>query len=134
MAAASWNDASPILSVSFEFVSLKWIDLIANDAGDHLCSSFEGSFRQDYKIAGFTRWILSILKPEIPSKCAASFLALSLHGRFVYHQNVNVENLDEIAVARIAGAIGEPARARMLFCLMDGHARTSTELATVADV
>jgi len=47
---------------------------------------------------------------------------------------VNVEQLDEIAVARIAGAIGEPARARMLFCLMDGHARTSTELAVVADV
>jgi DNA-binding transcriptional ArsR family regulator len=47
---------------------------------------------------------------------------------------VNVEQLNEIAVARIAGAIGEPARARMLFCLMDGHARTSTELASVADV
>ena len=47
---------------------------------------------------------------------------------------MNVEQLDEIAVARIAGAIGEPARARMLFCLMDGHARTSTELAIVADV
>jgi DNA-binding transcriptional ArsR family regulator len=47
---------------------------------------------------------------------------------------VNVEQLDEIAISRIAGAIGEPARARMLFCLMDGHARTSTELATVADV
>jgi DNA-binding transcriptional ArsR family regulator len=47
---------------------------------------------------------------------------------------VNVEQLDEVAVARIAGAIGEPARARMLFCLMDGHARTSTELAIVADV
>src|SRR6185295_13566080 len=47
---------------------------------------------------------------------------------------MNVEQLDEVAVARIAGAIGEPARARMLFCLMDGHARTSTELAAVADV
>ena len=47
---------------------------------------------------------------------------------------MNVEQLDENAVARIAGAIGEPARARMLFCLMDGHARTSTELAVVADV
>ena len=47
---------------------------------------------------------------------------------------MNVEQLNEIAVARIAGAIGEPARARMLFCLMDGHARTSTELAVVADV
>src|ERR1044072_7243580 len=47
---------------------------------------------------------------------------------------MNVEQMDERAVARIAGAIGEPARARMLFCLMDGHARTSTELAIVADV
>jgi len=47
---------------------------------------------------------------------------------------MNVEHLDEVAVARIAAAIGEPARARMLFCLMDGHARTSTELAVVAEV
>ena len=61
-------------------------------------------------------------------------ILLSSRARFAYHQNVNVENLDEIAVARIAGAIGEPARARMLFSLMDGHARTSTELAIVADV
>ena len=38
------------------------------------------------------------------------------------------------AVSRIAAAIGEPARARMLFCLVDGHARTSTELAVVANV
>ena len=36
--------------------------------------------------------------------------------------------------SRVAAAIGEPARARMLFCLMDGHARTSTELAVVGDV
>lgn len=38
------------------------------------------------------------------------------------------------AVSRIAAAIGEPARARMLYCLLDGHARTSTELAMVAGV
>jgi DNA-binding transcriptional ArsR family regulator len=37
-------------------------------------------------------------------------------------------------VAQIAAAIGETARARMLFCLLDGHARTSTELSVVADV
>jgi DNA-binding transcriptional ArsR family regulator len=37
-------------------------------------------------------------------------------------------------VSRIAAAIGEPARARILYCLMDGHARTSTELAVVAAV
>ena len=34
----------------------------------------------------------------------------------------------------VATAIAEPARARMLCCLMDGHARTSTELAVVAEV
>ena len=37
-------------------------------------------------------------------------------------------------LARIAGAIGEPARARMLCCLLDGQARTSTELAVTAEV
>jgi DNA-binding transcriptional ArsR family regulator len=47
---------------------------------------------------------------------------------------MNAELFDEAAVARIAAAIGEPARARILFCLMDGHARTSTELAVVAEV
>ena len=41
---------------------------------------------------------------------------------------------DERAVSAVAAAIGEPARARMLFCLMDGRARTSTELAVIADV
>ena len=47
---------------------------------------------------------------------------------------MDVEEHDDAAVSRIAAAIGEPARARMLFCLMDGHARTSTELAVVAEV
>ncbi|HKV51304.1 MAG TPA: helix-turn-helix transcriptional regulator [Gemmatimonadaceae bacterium] len=36
--------------------------------------------------------------------------------------------------ARAAAAIGEPARASMLYCLVDGRARTSTELALVAGV
>jgi DNA-binding transcriptional ArsR family regulator len=40
----------------------------------------------------------------------------------------------DAGVASIAAAIGEPARARILYCLADGHARTSTELAIVADV
>ncbi len=40
----------------------------------------------------------------------------------------------ELAVARVAAAIGEPARTRILFCLMDGHARTSTELAIIAGI
>lgn len=37
-------------------------------------------------------------------------------------------------LAGVASAIAEPARARMLCCLMDGHARTSTELAMVAEI
>ncbi len=39
---------------------------------------------------------------------------------------MNVADPDS-AVAPIAAAIGEPARARMLYCLVDGRARTSTE-------
>jgi DNA-binding transcriptional ArsR family regulator len=38
------------------------------------------------------------------------------------------------AAAKIAAAIGGPARARILYCLMDDRARTSTELAAVADI
>lgn len=40
----------------------------------------------------------------------------------------------DVRLAGLAGAIAEPARARMLCCLMDGHARTATELAVVAEV
>jgi len=46
---------------------------------------------------------------------------------------MDVERADELA-ARIAAAIGEPARTRMLYCLLDNRARTSTELAVVAGV
>ncbi|MFI5233021.1 MAG: ArsR/SmtB family transcription factor, partial [Gemmatimonadales bacterium] len=38
------------------------------------------------------------------------------------------------AISDIAAAIGAPARARMLYCLVDGRARTSTELALVAGI
>jgi DNA-binding transcriptional ArsR family regulator len=47
---------------------------------------------------------------------------------------MNVTRHGDAAVPEIAAAIGEPARARILYCLMDGHARTSTELAVVAGV
>jgi DNA-binding transcriptional ArsR family regulator len=46
---------------------------------------------------------------------------------------MDVESADA-GVSRIAAAIAEPARTRMLYCLMDGRARTSTELAAIADV
>jgi DNA-binding transcriptional ArsR family regulator len=47
---------------------------------------------------------------------------------------MDVEYSAEKAVSRIAAAIGEPARARILYCLLDRHARTSTELALFAEV
>jgi DNA-binding transcriptional ArsR family regulator len=47
---------------------------------------------------------------------------------------MNVATDADEAVSRIAAAIGERARVRMLYALLDGHARTSTELAVVAEV
>jgi DNA-binding transcriptional ArsR family regulator len=47
---------------------------------------------------------------------------------------MNVGRNADAAVSSIAAAIGEPARARMLYSLMDGHARTGIELAVVAGV
>ncbi|GGM29128.1 ArsR/SmtB family transcription factor [Pseudomonas asuensis] len=40
----------------------------------------------------------------------------------------------DCSVSAVAAAIAEPARTRMLCSLMDGHARTSTELAAIAEV
>jgi DNA-binding transcriptional ArsR family regulator len=47
---------------------------------------------------------------------------------------MNVAHVADEGAARIAAAIGDPARARMLYALSDGRARTSTELALVAAV
>jgi DNA-binding transcriptional ArsR family regulator len=60
-------------------------------------------------------------------------MRLSLRPCFVYHKSMNVVD-PELAVAKIAAAIGEPARARILYSLLDGHARTSTELSAIAEV
>lgn len=60
-------------------------------------------------------------------------MPIGVQPRFVYHQSMNVEP-QEPAIATIAASIGEPARARMLSCLIDGRARTSTELAVIAGV
>lgn len=46
---------------------------------------------------------------------------------------MDAEHVDS-HVSGIAAAIGEPARARMLYCLLDGHARTSTELGIIAEI
>jgi DNA-binding transcriptional ArsR family regulator len=47
---------------------------------------------------------------------------------------MDVDERADTDAAGIAAAIADPARARMLYCLMDGHARTSTELSVVAEV
>jgi len=47
---------------------------------------------------------------------------------------MNVESHSDTAASQIAAEIGEPARASMLYCLLDGRARTSTELAMVGNV
>lgn len=47
---------------------------------------------------------------------------------------MNAEYRTDAAASMIAAAIGEPARARMLYSLVDGQARTSTELSVVAEV
>jgi DNA-binding transcriptional ArsR family regulator len=41
---------------------------------------------------------------------------------------------EDVLLSEIAMAIGEPARTRILLSLLDGHARTSTELAALAEV
>ncbi len=47
---------------------------------------------------------------------------------------MNAKKAAEVEVSEIAAAIGEPSRARILYCLSDGRARTSTELAIIAGV
>src|ERR1700743_1539461 len=48
-------------------------------------------------------------------------------------QGSSSQTIDE-GVSRIGAAIGDASRARMLCCLMDGHARTATELAIIAEI
>lgn len=61
-------------------------------------------------------------------------MLVARYGHFVYHQIMNVEDYAGSGLSQTAAAIGEPARARMLCCLMDGRAHTSTELAIAAEV
>jgi DNA-binding transcriptional ArsR family regulator len=65
-------------------------------------------------------------------------MPLAGQSHFVYDQSMNVSVKPapdaNIGLSRIAAAIGEPARARILSSLLDGHARTSTELAVVGEV
>jgi len=65
--------------------------------------------------------------------CGRGAAVLAQHQHFAYDKNMDVEHLDA-QISGIAASIGEPARARMLYCLLDGHARTSTELGIIAEV
>jgi DNA-binding transcriptional ArsR family regulator len=62
-----------------------------------------------------------------------SILGVVKNCHFVYHQTMGVELVDA-SISQVAAAIAEPARARMLCSLMDGRARTSTELAVIGEV
>lgn len=68
-----------------------------------------------------------------PSSSMRCRVALERRAYFVYDESVDVEYA-ESPVSGIAAAIAEPARTRMLYALLDGRARTSTELAIVAGV
>ena len=61
-------------------------------------------------------------------------MPLAVPAHFDQHGAMDAEDQAEAGAAAVAAAIGEPARAKMLYCLMDGRARTSTELSVVADV
>ena len=43
-------------------------------------------------------------------------------------------HIADVDLPSVAAAIGDPARARMLCSLLDGHARTATELAAVGEI
>jgi DNA-binding transcriptional ArsR family regulator len=73
-------------------------------------------------------------RSQTQSESSKSSMPIAGHAYFVYDQIMNAESDADLAVSRIAAAIGEPSRARILCSLLDGHARTSTELAMVAEV
>src|SRR5882724_8845170 len=52
-------------------------------------------------------------------------MSVAKRQHFAYHQSMNATGTRDAVISRIAAAIGEPARVRMLYCLLDGRARTS---------
>ncbi len=134
VAAASRNDAAPIRSIFLECVPLEGIDLVADEAGDcHWCPlkrrsgpgiAEEQCKRRDRRPGDARCFAVA---------CAGNTMPVAQHEHFVYDQTMNA-NDPAAAASRIAAAIGEPARAQMLYCLSDGRGRTSTELAVVAGV
>lgn len=60
-------------------------------------------------------------------------MLLAVPARFAYHRNMDADPI-QAELSAVAAAIAEPARTRMLCSLMDGRARTGTELAIIAGV
>src|ERR1700739_3015609 len=72
--------------------------------------------------------------PDVVRRPPAAPPAIGVQARFVYYKTMPAKDHVDIEAAGIAAMIAEPARARMLYCLLDGQARTSTELAVVGEV
>src|SRR6201996_287459 len=133
MAAAAGNNAAPVLGVFLKIVPLIWVDLIANDADNGHGCSFPFSLsrcitsRQSHTHSGNRSYGFAAGYRH------AGSMRIAVHEYFAYDQTMdvrdrgNVGDYGDAAASKVAAAIGEPARARMLYCLMDGHARTGTE-------
>jgi DNA-binding transcriptional ArsR family regulator len=61
-------------------------------------------------------------------------MLVSRESYLVRNRTMNAAVSEDALLSGIAMAIGEPARMRILLSLLDGHARTSTELAAIAEV
>jgi DNA-binding transcriptional ArsR family regulator len=89
---------------------LERIDLVTDETDDRHSASFEVMGRRTKR------------------------LALAEQSHFGHHQSMDAHDDPDRQVARIAAAVGDPARSRMLYSLMNGRTRTATELALIADV
>ncbi len=61
-------------------------------------------------------------------------MLVSRESYIVGDRTISTTVREDVLLSWIAMAIGEPARMRILLSLLDGHARTSTELAALAEV
>jgi DNA-binding transcriptional ArsR family regulator len=75
-----------------------------------------------------------IVRNVLLVRSSTSIIPVCLHSYFVYHQIMDVKRSIDEGASKIAAAIGDPGRARMLYALMDDRARTATELAIVAGI
>lgn len=72
-----------------------------------------------------------MLKPIVAVHC--DIVPIVSGCQFAYHRTMAAFDIND-QLAKIASAIAEPARAKILCALMDNRARTSTELSVIAEV